>query len=204
MLKKQTVWLLTMLSLMIVLSVYYMSSPSGEDLAYLNSNGLEDETATTGAGEESTDLDASGEEVDQTMVGETEEQAMEEGEVTSSTSSDELFATIRMQLTNERSMEMERWEDVVASSSATTDEKEEAYERLQEIKSVSTKEMILEETLKSEKGYTDVLVRSTDQDIVVTVKADELSKTEANNIMQMARDEFGMMEVQVKYQPSSS
>ncbi|MDY0396479.1 hypothetical protein RWE15_21865 [Virgibacillus halophilus] len=36
MLKKQTVWLLTMLSLMIVLSVYYVMSPNNDDLAYVN------------------------------------------------------------------------------------------------------------------------------------------------------------------------
>lgn len=34
MLKKQTVWLLTMLSLMIVLSIYYMTSDQ-EDIAYI-------------------------------------------------------------------------------------------------------------------------------------------------------------------------
>ena len=31
MLKKQTVWLLTMLSLVVVLSVYYIMSPRGEN-----------------------------------------------------------------------------------------------------------------------------------------------------------------------------
>lgn len=37
MLKKQTVWLLTMLSLMIVLSVYYMMSDQ-EDIAYIDTD----------------------------------------------------------------------------------------------------------------------------------------------------------------------
>jgi len=45
MLKKQTVWLLTMLSLMVVLSVYYMTSPNSEDLAYID-NGNTDSKVT--------------------------------------------------------------------------------------------------------------------------------------------------------------
>ncbi len=53
MLKKQTVWLLTMLSLMIVLSVYYMTSPGSGDLAYLpDGEDSAEEAASDAAGED--------------------------------------------------------------------------------------------------------------------------------------------------------
>jgi stage III sporulation protein AH len=46
-LKKQTVWLLTMLSLIIVLSVYYITSPgSSDDLAYLEAGKKSSKDAT--------------------------------------------------------------------------------------------------------------------------------------------------------------
>ncbi|MDR7072686.1 SpoIIIAH-like family protein [Fictibacillus barbaricus] len=46
-LKKQTVWLLTMLSLIIVLSVYYITSPgSSDDLAYLEAGKKSGKDAT--------------------------------------------------------------------------------------------------------------------------------------------------------------
>jgi stage III sporulation protein AH len=46
-LKKQTVWLLTMLSLIIVLSVYYITSPGGtDDLAYLEAGKKSSKEAT--------------------------------------------------------------------------------------------------------------------------------------------------------------
>ena len=53
MMKKQTVWLLTMLSLMIVLSVYYMMSDT-DDLAFIQTgeemNQIDENEATDGEG----------------------------------------------------------------------------------------------------------------------------------------------------------
>ena len=50
MLKKQTIWLLTMLSLMIVLSVYYILSDK-EDLTYIDTGqtDVDDSITTEGA-----------------------------------------------------------------------------------------------------------------------------------------------------------
>ncbi|MDC3415487.1 SpoIIIAH-like family protein [Aquibacillus salsiterrae] len=193
MLKKQTVWLLTMLSLMIVLSVYYMSSPNGDELAFVNDQSVDGEQLPTS--EMSSDVE----------VTEAEGTSDAEGEAVSSStfSSDELFATIRMEMEDERSKRLDQLDDIVASSSASTDDINKAYDEMKEIESVSTKESILEENIKAENGFPDVLVRNTGGDVVVTVKADELSQTVANNIMQMVSDEFGRVQVEVKYQPVS-
>lgn len=191
MLKKQTVWLLTMLSLMIVLSVYYMSSPNGEDLAFINTE-VEDEQAPIAELAEG----VSQEEVD---GGEPSEAGTE---ATSSVSTDELFTKIRMEIDSDRSEKKEQLQAIVASTTATTDEKDKAYEEMQKLDSLDTKENILEETLKAEEKYHDVLVRADGEDVIVTVKTDgELSRTETVNIMQMANDEFGEVKVEVKFQP---
>ncbi|SDK55763.1 SpoIIIAH-like family protein [Sediminibacillus albus] len=188
MLKKQTVWLLTMLSLMIVLSVFYMSSPNNEELAFLN-NSTEgnEEQATSTSTTDSAEGDA---------------EVLEEGDsVISQTSTDELFTSIRMDIQDERSSMKERLEEIVASSSASTDEINAAYEEMQQLDEAAKKESIIEETILSENQYEDVLVRSEDNEVVVTVKAEELSRTEANNIIQMVKDEFGEVTIEVKYQP---
>ncbi|MFD1038448.1 SpoIIIAH-like family protein [Virgibacillus byunsanensis] len=184
MLKKQTVWLLTMLSLMIVLSVYYLTSPTSEDLAYID-NGETDseETATS----------ESGEEMDGTEVDDI-----------SNLGQDELFTTIRMDLNDERSMKKQRLEDIVASSSATTEEINEALNEIDTIDQISTKESILEDSIIASANYQDVLVRSEDEKIHVHVKVEELSKEETVNIMQMVRDEFGEVTVDVNFQPTGS
>ncbi|WP_117169257.1 SpoIIIAH-like family protein [Paraliobacillus sediminis] len=199
MLKKQTVWLLTMLSLMIVLSVYYMSSPSEGELAFINDEADTEGEITTGNITEETSEETTS---DDGVSSEDITSTSDESEI-SSTSTDDLFTTIRMELEETRSGRLEQLENIVASSAASTEEKTQAYDEMQELDSISSKELILEETLKADNGYTDVLVRTKDDNIIVTVKADELSETEANGIMQMVHDEFGSMNVEVKFQPNS-
>lgn len=186
MLKKQTVWLLTMLSLMVVLSVYYMTSPDKEDLAYIDNNPKESKT-TTGTGKELS-----------------KEEKIEETEVSdiANISQDELFTTIRMELQDERSMKKDRLNDVVASSSATTEEKNKALDGIDELEQATSKETILQDSILAEvKDYEDVLVRSDDKKVFVHVKVNELSRKEVVNIIQKCRDEFGEKKVFVNFQP---
>lgn len=180
MLKKQTIWLLTMLSLMVVLSVFYMTSDT-DDLAYIDEGkDATEETAQTDAQDES-DVEVN----DVTNLGE-----------------DELFTTIRMSLQDERSMKKDRLNEVVASSSASSEEKNNALDDINMLDEMATKESILEESILAEDQYQDVLVRSDEEVIHVYVKVDELSNKEANNIMQMVKDEFGDVKVDVNYQPT--
>lgn len=169
MLKKQTVWLLTMLSLMIVLSVYYMTSPDSEDLAYIND------------GQDNTNEKAVP----------TDSEANDDAEVEeiSNVGQDELFTTIRMELQDKRNMEKERLTDVVASSSASAAEKDEALQEIDAIEDLASKEKILEETIVASANYEDVLVRSDDESVTVQVKVEEnLPKSEAVSIIQMVKD----------------
>src|SRR5690625_4882170 len=121
MIKKQTVWLLTMLSLMIVLSVYYITSdPTGDgDFAYIdNGQTNSEETALTNSTDDNDDSVESTEESDGNLH-----------EITN-VGRDELFTTIRMELQNERSMKKSRYQDIVASSTTTTEEKNEALNQI--------------------------------------------------------------------------
>nr|WP_239585428.1 SpoIIIAH-like family protein [Amphibacillus cookii] len=198
-LKKQTVWLLTLLSLMIVLSVYYMNSPNEEDFAFIFQE--DDEESTEMTNNEDFEIELSNETIDE-EAGEVDEEV--ESNISSITSDEELFTLIRMELAQTRSSRIEQLETVVASSTASTEEKNKAYDEMKKIDQLSTKELIVEETLKSEYDYADVLVRSMDENVVVTVKTDQLSETEANQIMRMVYDEFGPMQVEVKFQPSQT
>jgi stage III sporulation protein AH len=184
MLKKQTIWLLTMLSLMIVLSVYYMTSPENDDLAYIN-NGQEEMDEEMNTEEDIQAADGSAEVEDITNLGE-----------------DELFTTIRMELQDERSMKKDRLTDIVASSDATSEEKDEALRNIDELDNLSAKESILEESIIASNTYDDVLVRTDEEKVHVHVKVDELSNAEVVNIMQMVRDEMGEMTVDVIFQPT--
>ena len=186
MLKKQTVWLLNMLSLMIVLSVYYMLSPNGDDLAYIEDGQPASEKASTTAG-----------------TGDTEDAENAEVDDITNLGQDELFATIRMEVQDDRSKKISRLTDVVASASANAEEKEQALNEIDVLENLDAKEAILEEQIVGATGYEDVLVRSEAEKVHVHVKVEELTNTEVVNIMQMVRDEFGEdVKTEVNFQPT--
>lgn len=180
MLKKQTVWLLTMLSLMIVLSVYYMTSDT-DDLAYIDDGQSDSEQAASADSGEEADAAVD----DMTNLG-----------------GDELYTTLRMEVDDDRSMKIARLEEIVTSGSATIDEKDQALKDIDVLESLSTKETILEQSILSNNEYEDVLVRSDDDKVHVSVKVDQLTNTEVVNIMQLVREEFGDIPVNVNYQPN--
>ncbi|MFS0751475.1 SpoIIIAH-like family protein [Oceanobacillus sp. 1P07AA] len=182
MLKKQTVWLLTMLSLMVVLSVFYIFSPNGDDLAFIDDgqDGSEETTAPAD-GDENAEIES-----------------------TNNVGSDEVFTTIRMEVQDERSKQKSRLTDVVASGSASAEEKDEALKEIDQLEELSSKEKILQEQILGATGYEDVLVRTDGDKVHVHVKVEELSDEEAVNIMQMVRDEFGRdITTEVNFQPTT-
>jgi len=187
MLKKQTVWLLTMLSLMIVLSVYYMTSDTQENIAYIDDGEIDSAETTTDP-----------------LEGDEAEGTAEVNDI-ENLGQDELFTTIRMELQNERSMKKDRYKDVIASNSTTTDEKNEALNSMDTMDQISSKEVILQDSiLAATEEYEDVLVRSEEEIVHVHVKVDELTKEEVVNIMQLVKDEFGEVAVDVNFQPATS
>lgn len=181
MLKKQTVWLLTMLSLMIVLSAYYILSDK-EDLAYIDTGQTDvDEPATTDLVESEGDA-----------------------EVTDirNIDTDEFLATMRLQLQDQRSMKKSSYEEIVSSKDSTIEEKSEALNHIHLIDQSKTKEDILQNSILAvTSDYQDVLVRAEDEIVHVHVIASELSNQEVVHIMQMVWDEFGDIKVDVNVQP---
>lgn len=184
MLKKQTVWLLTMLSLMVVLSVYYMMSDRG-DLAYIQT------------GDEAGQFNF---EIDDPDFSEVTDEDVDVENITTLGMS-ELFATLRMEIDDERSLQKERLQDIIASAESSTVDINEAMNGITEIDKIATKEKILQETiLTSYEHYNDVLVRAEDDKVHVHVITKQLPRAEAVQIMQIVRDELGEIAVNVHFQ----
>ncbi|MDQ0858444.1 stage III sporulation protein AH [Bacillus sp. V2I10] len=193
MLKKQTVWLLTMLSLVVVLSVYYITTPDE----------VKNDVALTGAeAEKGEKADADKATEKESDKGEVTIEEAEDGTVVS-VSNDELFATMRMQLEDTRSARKESLEDIVASKDVTASEKSAARDEMNAIDEAVANEEILETFIKSN-GYDDALVRIEGEKVKVTVKAKESSASEANKIIQLVSSEMkGMEDVAVTLEPSN-
>ncbi|MBQ6447414.1 SpoIIIAH-like family protein [Cytobacillus oceanisediminis] len=164
-LKKQTVWLLTMLSLVVVLSVYYITSPESRLNEFATTE--EDNAKTNDAKETATDS---------------------KGESTvTTTDSEAVFEQMRLDLMEQRDKMKEELVTVQGSKDKTAEEKNEATEKIKELQAITDNEKIMESLIKAE-NYEDVLVQTSDDGTVkVTVKAEELSAEAANEIVQLIR-----------------
>ncbi|WP_043932820.1 SpoIIIAH-like family protein [Bacillus sp. EB01] len=184
-LKKQTVWLLTMLSLVIVLSVYYVTSDpqSGKDLASIS----EETKEKADAGKETA--------TSQSEDGKT---------IVTETTNDEAFETIRLELTDQRNQMKEEYETMIGSSDLPAEKKSEAADKIEAINELGRTEAMLETLLKTTMGYEDALVRADGENVRVTVKSKkEHSPQAANQIIQLVRNEVGSMKITaVEFQPS--
>lgn len=173
-----------MLSLVVVLSVYYITTPEqkSNDLAAVEEKANE-ETAGT---EESS----------------AEETASEDGEtVISGVSSDEMFETLRMQMEDERSRMEEELTNVMASTDLSAEERNEAKEKIDQLRDVAQKEILLETVIKA-MDYEDVLVRADGEKVRITIKSKEHSPTAANEIIQMVKGEIPQLQVaSVEFEP---
>lgn len=178
-LKKQTVWLLTMLSLVVVLSVYYITSPEqqkGNELAGVEEKANNKETAATESKDGAT--------------------------VISGIASDEKFEALRMKLEEQRTKMKEDLQAIVASTDLPAEEKSNAIDKMNELDEIAQKEGVLETLIKS-MGYEDALVRADGENVRITVKAKDHSASAANEIIQMVRTELGALQpVAVQFEPS--
>lgn len=177
--KKRTVWMLTLLSLVAVISVYYVNEPNNMPFDGLTI--FSDETN------------------DQML---TEETTSDES-VTPVYAESALFEEIRMEVLNKRSEQRADLESRIASNEMTADQINEAYTAMDDLTVRNATEGMLEMLIRS-LGYSDALVQTDAGKVDVTVIADELGKTQANEIIHIVMKQWGdAKKVQVSFQPAS-
>ncbi|MDO7488178.1 SpoIIIAH-like family protein [Peribacillus sp. NPDC096622] len=193
-LKKQTVWLLTMLSLVVVLSVYYLTAPE-ENAA--------DMTATEQMEQEENKTESKTENQAETKgenKSEKETSKNTEGSSVTIASGDE-FESLRMQIEDERAKLNEELTAKMGNTELSAEERDEAYAKIEQLSETKVKENIIENLIVA-MDYNAALVRVDGTDVKVSVKADKQTKTEANNIIRLVRKEVSdAQNVVVDFQP---
>lgn len=101
----------------------------------------------------------------------------------------ETLEALRVSLNQEREAEKTKLQSLLTNSSATSEEKNNAYEKLQEINTVTSEEATLEKKLK-EKYKMSVFVKIENKEITVVVDNDKHDTTLANNIMRSVQENF--------------
>ena len=163
MINKQNLWFLTLFSLILVLSVYYITMPN-DLLIASSSTETEEETK-----KEDTSSD------DEKTISEVDE-------------ADSLTA-LRVSLDEERDKEKEELKTTMTNEDATTDEKNNAYEQLKYLSVIEGEEEKLEKLIK-EKHKLDSFVKVDNNTITVVAAKKKHDVTLANNIMRTIQGEY--------------
>ncbi|MFJ8067680.1 SpoIIIAH-like family protein [Peribacillus simplex] len=193
-LKKQTVWLLTMLSLVVVLSVYYLTAPEENAADMTSTEQMEQEENKTESKTENK-ADTKGE-----TKSEKETSKNTEGSSVTIASGDE-FESLRMQIEDERAKLNEELTAKMGNTELSAEERDEAYAKIEQLSETKVKENIIENLIVA-MDYNAALVRVDGTDVKVSVKADKQTKTEANNIIRLVRKEVSdAQNVVVDFQP---
>ncbi|WP_096188467.1 SpoIIIAH-like family protein [Evansella halocellulosilytica] len=199
-LKRQTVWLLTMLSLIIVLSVYYISMDR-----FQGQHALDDEDETTGeehdeVSESDLDLDWI-EDEDVTFIElEDVDDVLGQHSLYSNSNAEEMFDMYRLQRQDARARMNEEYLNVFDSEEASAEVQVQALEQYESLQSLQQQEERLETMIRA-KGYEDALVITDDNQVKIYVKADELTKEDVVEINMLAYEELGDKNIRVGFQP---
>lgn len=160
MINKQNLWFLTLFSLILVLSVYYITMPN--ELLLTNNTAKVDNTTSS-------------------------EKTKEEATV--SIEESEVLVALRVNLEEERQEIKADLESLLTNSTATTEEKNNAYEQIQTLNQITSQESLIESKIKKKYNMPS-FVKIEDKQITVVIDNDKHDTTLANNIMRLVQEEF--------------
>ncbi len=201
MINKQNLWFLTLFSLILVLSVYYVTMPNDLLLTNNGAVGSQKNEQTSVSKDTNTDT-TKNEDTKKDDMKSTTTKDNKDNKDTNTTTKDnkdnnttvtikesETLEALRVSLNQEREAEKTKLQSLLTNSSATSEEKNNAYEKLQEINTVTSEEATLEKKLK-EKYKMSVFVKIENKEITVVVDNDKHDTTLANNIMRSVQENF--------------
>ena len=165
MINKKNLWFLTLFSLILVLSVYYITMPNE---VFTNSI-IDSDT--------STDTKSVNKEVSESNY----------------------LATLKIELDEKRNESLKKYESILSDSSASTSDKNGAYEGIKNINSTKAMEEALVSKIKNELSLNSFVEVDSSKVSVVVDKKDHDVKL-ANKIMNLVQDEFSSyVSVSVKF-----
>ena len=189
MINKQNLWFLTLFSLILVLSVYYVTMPNDLLLTNNGAVGSKKNEQTSVSKDTNTDTTKNEDTKKDDMKSITTKDNKTDNNTTVTIKESETLEALRVSLNQEREAEKTKLQSLLTNSSATSEEKNNAYEKLQEINTVTSEEATLEKKLK-EKYKMSVFLKIENKEITVVVDNDKHDTTLANNIMRSVQENF--------------
>ena len=172
MINKRNLWFLTLFSLILVLSVYYITMPSE---LLMTGNNIKNEKTKSVSKEETVD------------------------KTTAEQENTELVA-LRVEAEEQMLDEMTELKAILTNNKKTTEEKNAAFEKMQTLNKNRGLEEKLEKKIK-ETFDLKSFVKITDNDVAVVIDSTKHDKSLANNIMRAVQEEFeNHVSISVKFQ----
>ena len=160
MINKKSLWFLTLFSLILVLSIYYITMPS-ELLLTTNKNSIKTKNTKS---EKNKEVNVEVEESD-------------------------LLVALRVEADEEMSKEIEDLKTILTNAESSVDDKNKAYEKIKKLNDKRGEEEKLESQIKDNYKL-DSFVKIKDNQIQVTVNSSEHSESIANNIMRTIQSNY--------------
>lgn len=162
MINKKSLWFLTLFSLILVLSVYYITMPSE---LLLTTNNVSSEEVVSESLDESAELVA-----------------------------------LRVEAEEEMLLEVNNLKKVLTNDSATTEEKNKAFDKMQNLNEIRGKEEKIENIIY-DTFEVKSFVKIEDSDISVTIDSNKHDKSLANKMMRKIQENFDKkVNISIKFQ----
>ncbi len=172
MINKQGLWFLTLFSLILVLSIYYITMPNEI---------FQSEEVTEKAD----------------VKNEDNKEEKDTEEVSSQNTS--YVETLKIELDSERSEILNTLQEILNDKQKTSDEKNQAYEQMKEINNLKASEERLSSKIKDEYSL-DAYVKQEDNTVEVVIDSKDHDVKLANKIMRTIQSEFDeAMSISIKF-----
>ncbi|SMO40027.1 SpoIIIAH-like family protein [Melghirimyces algeriensis] len=169
---KQTVWLVTMLTLMVVLSAYYIVTGPVEPADQIT---MDEQTSKS----------------EDVQVKTKEKADKEEKDKKASVDSDsDYFIGYQLQRSSLRSKMTEKYMDVMTDPKASKEELKKAQQKINELMKVDKTESVMEDLIREE-GFRDAVVITNEDDFVdVIVQSEKMSKKQVVKLISMVKKQL--------------
>lgn len=171
MIDKKNLWFLTLFSLVLVLSVYYVTMPNE---LLLTNNGIEN------------------------TINDNKEEEQEN--VSVSITESDVISALKVEDENDTLKEINTLKETLTNTEESIDKKNEAYDKIKELNEKSGKEEKLENMLKEKYKY-DAFVKIDGDQVRVVIGTKDHSTELANEIMRLVQEQFEKkMYISVQFQ----
>ena len=171
MIDKKNLWFLTLFSLVLVLSVYYVTMPNE---LLLTNNGIEN------------------------TINDNKEEEQEN--VSVSITESDVISALKVEDENDTLKEINTLKETLTNTEESIDKKNEAYDKIKELNEKSGKEEKLENMLKEKYKY-DAFVEIDGDQVRVVIGTKDHSTELANEIMRLVQEQFEKkMYISVQFQ----